>query len=225
MFSNSKATADQVLAKAKKVAKGATLADAGIDHGWMTTYASVAQRLDVDRRYGLTRYPYEPGPAMMAFVGGYFDHREWPPRKQLLESQRSMRPVAEYEAKYVNAAGYWCSFHQSAIDLRDTAIDEKKKEEAERLDVWAIIAVRYSLRVLGLRTEFYKMATVDPVHAKLILPTLEHRTEMPASEDLDEPLEKMESHMSTQLMKAVATLAASNATKKAAGNGGRAADG
>lgn len=224
MFEHSSTTADQILSKAKKVADGSTITEAGIDAAWMQTFANISQRLDLNRRFGLTRYPYEPGPRLMAFVGGYFDHKEWPLRKELLEAQRSMRPVAEFEAKYVNASGYWCAFHQGAIELRDAAIGEKKDEEAKRLDVWGIIAIRYALRVLGLRAEFYRMAATDPVHAKLILPTLERRTEVPASDDLDDPMAKMEGLMSQQLMKAVATLSASNATKKASGSGGRAAD-
>lgn len=64
------------------------------------------------------------------------------------------------------------------------------------------------------------MASKDPVYAKMVLPSLEDRSDMAASEDLVEPLETLASHMSTQLMKAVATLSASNATKRANGKGG-----
>ena len=68
------------------------------------------------------------------------------------------------------------------------------------------------------------MAARDPVHARLVMPSLERRQDIPAADDLVEPLSKLETHMNTQLMKAVATLAASNATKESgSGNRGGAA--
>ena len=56
------------------------------------------------------------------------------------------------------------------------------------------------------------------------MPTLEARADVPASDDLIEPMERLESHMATQLKKAVATLSASNAMKRAGGKGGAAKD-
>lgn len=114
------------------------------------------------------------------------------------------------------------SLHESAIALRQEAIADKKDAEAQRFDVWALVAIRYSLRLVGLRCEFYKLAAKDPTYAKLVIPTLEAKGEVAASDDLVEPLEKLETHLSTQLMKAVATLSASNATKRAGGKGGAA---
>lgn len=76
---------------------------------------------------------------------------------------------------------------------------------------------------MGLRTEFYKMVSRDPTYAKLIMPSLEQRNDVAAADDLSEPLEKLDSHMATQLMKAVANLSASNATKRA-GRGSAAAE-
>lgn len=159
---------------------------------------------------------------MGAFTGGFFEHRDWPIRKGM-ESHKSMRAVYEYEANYVNAAGFWMAFHQSALNLRKEAFDENNIDKAETYDVWANIAVRYGLRVTGLRVEFYKLVAQDPVYAKLVMPSLEKRNEISAAEDMIEPLERLDSHMTTQLMKAVATLSASNATKKA-GRGGAAGD-
>ena len=219
-FKSSELLATEILTKAKLVAKGKTITEAGIDASWMAAYGCVARRCDEDRRYGITRYPYEAGPAVAAFVGGFFDHREWPLRRGLL-GQSSMRAVAEYEAKYVNATGYWAAFHQSAITLRTESIEENKPEDARRFDVWAIIAVRYALRVLGLRCEFYEMAAEDPVQAKMVLPSLERRGKMIAADDMEEPLHQLETHMVSQLMKAVATLSASNATKKNGGGGAK----
>jgi len=65
------------------------------------------------------------------------------------------------------------------------------------------------------------MAARDPAHAKMIMPTLERRNEIAPADDLTETLDKLDGHMTTQLMKAVAALSASNTTKKA-GKGGAA---
>lgn len=125
----------------------------------------------------------------------------------------------EYETNYINAAGYWMSFHASAVQMRQEAIAAGNTENAQKYDCWAIIAVRYGLRVFGLSEKICKKAAVDPVHAKLIMPALEQKNDTPAADDLTEALDKLESHMSTQLMKAVATLSASNATRRS-GKGG-----
>ena len=56
----------------------------------------------------------------------------------------------------------------------------------------------------------------------MVLPALERRGDVAAADDLDGPLGELESHMTTQLMKAVATLSASNPTKRTNGKGGAA---
>lgn len=116
-FSKSVTEADSLLAKGKLVDQGKTLAEANVDARWIVAYGMIAERVDRDRRYGLSRYPYEAGAAIGVLTGGVFDHREWPLRKEL-ERHSSLRSVSEYEAKYVNAAGYWNSFHTAAISLR-----------------------------------------------------------------------------------------------------------
>ena len=68
------------------------------------------------------------------------------------------------------------------------------------------------------------MASNDPVDAKMVLPSLESPKDMAASEDLVEPLETLAWHMSTPLMKGVATFSASKATKRGKGKGGPASD-
>lgn len=222
-FKASLDVAEELLGKAKKLEKGVTLSEAGISADWVSSYAEVAERVERSRKFGISRYPYEAGPAVHAFRGGFFDHKDWPLRRGL-EKQGSMRSVAEYECKYVNAAGYWASFHESAIELRAERLSQDRNSEAEKLDVWSIISNRYVLRVLGLRSEFYKMAADDPTYAKMVLPTLERRGDIVMADDLEKPLGELESHLATQLMKAVATLSASNATKRAKNRGG-AADG
>lgn len=49
----------------------------------------------------------------------------------------------------------------------------------------------------------------------MVLPILEQRNDTTAADDIVEPLEKLDSHMATHLIRAVATLSASNATKRA----------
>lgn len=51
------------------------------------------------------------------------------------------------------------------------------------------------------------------------MPSLEQWNDVAAADDLTEPMEKLDTHITTQLMKAVATLSAGNATKRA-GKGG-----
>jgi hypothetical protein len=94
-------------------------------------------------------------------------------------------------------------------------------KEAEMFDFWAMRAVRYGLRVVGLRVEFKKRSSEDPMHARLVMPVLEGQNDTPASDDLDDVMENLDMHMATQLMKAAASLHATNALKRC-GNGGAA---
>lgn len=142
---------DELLEKARKVAKGSSLADADIYTACMHAYAKIARRSRDDREFGLTRYPYEAGVSVGAFVGGFFEHKDWPLRRGL-EGHQSMRAVMLYETNYINAAGFWMAFHESAIALRQEALSGGNDEEAKRCDVWALIAIRYGLRVVGLRS-------------------------------------------------------------------------
>lgn len=140
-----------------------------------------------------------------------------------LEKQSSMRPIATYKSNYVNSAGYWLAFHEAAAEMRHEAAHTAgdNAERVHKLDFWMMISVRYALSVLGHRTEFYKMAAEDPTTAKMILPGLEKRANTVASDDLEESMEKLETHMSTQLMKEVAALRVTNAGKKnSSGPGG-----
>lgn len=61
------------------------------------------------------------------------------------------------------------------------------------------------------------MATVDPFHAKMVLPVLKRRSDVLSGDYLDEPLQKVEGDIMSQLMKSVATLSSRNATKRAGG--------
>lgn len=113
------------------------------------------------------------------------------------------------------------SFHQAATALRQKALEDKEIDTAEPYDVWGIISVRYGLQVTGPCSDFYKLVAKNPVFAKMVLQSLEQWTEIPVAHDLVKPLEKLDMHITTQLMKAIATLSASNKTKRA-GRGGAA---
>ena len=63
------------------------------------------------------------------------------------------------------------------------------------------------------------MAAKDPMYAKLVLPLPEHCGEMAMANDLNGPLETIESHLSSQMYKAMATLNARNETKRAGKKG------
>lgn len=217
MFQDSVNKVEEILTKAKLVASGQSLLQAGIELKYMSAYGECARRTRDNREFMVLPYPYEQGPGVGAFIGGFFEHRHWPLRQDI-ERHASLRPVAEYETNYINAVGYWMAFHESAIQLRQEQLEANEEDKATVFDVWAQIGIRYGLRVTGLRCEFYKMAARDPVHAKLIMPSLERRNDVAAADDLQESMNKLDTHLNTQLMKAVATLAASNATKRS-GNG------
>lgn len=191
---------------------------------WMEAFGKIAERVDQEQRWKISRYPFQSGGAASAFIGGFFDNEEWPLRRRMAKHQ-SLFATAEHEAKYINAAGYWAMIVEKAMQMRQDALKDPAEEaEAWRFDAWAYVANRYSLRVLGLRAEFYRMAAKDPNHAKMVLPLLERRGDLAMADNLDEALSTLDSHVLTQMMKAVATLKASNATKRAKGKGGAAED-
>jgi hypothetical protein len=109
------------------------------------------------------------------------------------------------------------SFLSAAMALRGESLKLESTtgvEEAEMFDVWAVMAVRYGLRVVGLRVEFYKRSANDPMHARLVMPVLECQSDTPATDGLDDGMEKLDMHMATQLMKAAAFLHATNSVKR-----------
>jgi hypothetical protein len=78
-----------------------------------------------------------------------------------------------------------------------------------------------AVRPLGvrLRVEFYKSSAKDPMNARLLMPVLEGQNDTPATDDLDDVMEKLDMHMDTQLMKAAASLNAKNAVKRSMDGG------
>jgi hypothetical protein len=153
---------------------------------------------------------------MSPFSGGYFEHREWAIRR-IMEQHHILRPLFEYEAHYTNSAGYWMSFSSAAIALRGEALKlggTTGVDEAEMFDVLAMMAERYGLRVVGLRVEFYKKSAKNAMHARLVMPVLDGQNDTPATDDLDDVMENLDMHMTTQLMKAAASLHATDAVKR-----------
>jgi hypothetical protein len=187
LFSDSIQSMENLLRKSKKVKRGATLEEAEIDGAWLTAYANIARRCRDDKDLGVSRYPYELAPGVSLFSGGYFEHREWAIRRGM-ERHPSLRPLFEYEAHYLNSAGYWMSFSSAAMALRGEAL---KLEGTTGVDVWAMMAVRYGLRVVGLGAEFYTRSSKDPMHARLVMPVLEGQNNTPATDDLDDVMEKL----------------------------------
>jgi hypothetical protein len=113
------------------------------------------------------------------------------------------------------------SFSSAAMALRGGALKLEGlngAEEAEIFDVWAMMAVQYGLRVVGLRVEFFKTSEKDPMHARLVMQVLEGQNDTPPKDDLDDVMEKLDMHMATQLMKAAASLHATDGVKSR-GNG------
>lgn len=124
-----------------------------------------------------------------------------------------MRAVSGYDFKYVNTAGYWFAFHEAAIDIRQEKIDESKIQDANRMDLLAVVAVKHYLRTIGLRTKFSKMSIDRPVHTKLVFPILNKRRQVAVADNLDKALSYMLSDdNTTQMMKLVVAVQASNAT-------------
>jgi hypothetical protein len=109
----------------------------------------------------------------------------------------SLHPLFEWEAHYMNSAWYWMNFSSAAMALRGKALkleNTTRVEEVERFDVWAMMAVRYGLRVIGLLVEFYERSAKDPMHAQLVMLVLENQNDTPATDDLDDVMKQLDMH-------------------------------
>jgi hypothetical protein len=221
LLSNSIEEMEKLLVKAKKVKKGSTLEDAVVEGAWLTAYAQITRRCRDDRDSGVTRYLYELGPGVNPFTPGYFEHCDWLIRSGM-ERHASLRSIYEFEAHYVNLAGFCMAFSTAAMALRGEAIakpDTMGAEYAKKYEVWGMMGVRYGLMAVGLRVEVYKKSAKDPMHTRLLMPILEGNNDKAATNDLDDVLKKLDSHTATQLMKAATTLHATNAMKRSGDDG------
>lgn len=68
--------------------------------------------------------------------------------------------------------------------------------------------------VLGMREELYRMVGTYKTNVRIVLPSLENRSEILDAEDLESPLLDLRSHLKTQLMKEIAILISSDAMKR-----------
>jgi hypothetical protein len=136
-FRGRSAEVERTLRLCRKLAKGEDPEDVGFARELVTSYGRVARRVRDDTDMGLSRYPHEAAPGVSPFTGGYFAHPEWPVRRGL-PRHASLRALAEHESNYVNATGYWLSFSEAALALRDEEIardSEIGNQEAGRLDI------------------------------------------------------------------------------------------
>lgn len=79
--------------------------------------------------------------------------------------------------------------------------------------------------MLGLHAEFYKMAGDDHVAAKMVVTGLEKQIDLLDADNMVELMYKLDWHMMTQLMKAVANFRTRNTKNKSGGGKGSAASG
>lgn len=213
LFQESQTQFAKLIAAAKKIGKGADPEEAGFEGAYLMAYGAIARRCRDNRELGLSRYPYEAPAGVNPYQGWYFKHKEWPVRRAM-EARASLRGIAEHEANYVNAAGYWLVFTSTAYVLRDEETAKPNgagNEAAKRYDVWGLKGQHYALRALGLRTEYYKLAAEDPGHAKLLMPALEKHAsagDTSATDTVDEALSKFDAHLATALMQAAASVSA-----------------
>lgn len=83
-----------------------------------------------------------------------------------------------------------------------------------KLDIWEGVSVRNGLRVLGHRADILKMDAKDTGYNKPAITNIERRNDVAAADDLHESMNKLKIHLSTALMKMVATLSANKLTKR-----------
>ena len=105
--------------------------------------------------------------------------------------------------------------HHVAYERRQDSFDVGEKDKAEKFDACVFVAVRYSLRVLGLPAEFHCMAGKDPMYAKRFMPSLERRGDTAMADDVEKPLATRDLDRSSQMFKAVLTIKVSNVAKRA----------
>lgn len=100
----------------------------------MQACAQIACRTRDDREFGPSRYPYRAGSTVAAFSGGFFEHKAQGLRSGL-ERHQTMWAIMEYEATFIDSAGYWMASHGTSICLRQKAMNDDKDEDPKLFDV------------------------------------------------------------------------------------------
>ena len=76
-FRDSNKSADEILSKMGEIpTKGKTIPHVGVQPELVSSYGIIAERLDRDRKFDLSRYTYASGPNVSVFAGGFLDHNE-----------------------------------------------------------------------------------------------------------------------------------------------------
>lgn len=91
-FNNSVTDTDALLTKGKLISQGKTMVETNVDPVFITAYGMVVERVDRDRRCGLSRYRCEAGTAIGALNGGLLRPSGLAPPKggrETLSTQRS----------------------------------------------------------------------------------------------------------------------------------------
>lgn len=112
------------------------------------------------------------------------------------------------------------AFDEAAMQFRHEAWMAHEEDTAFSYCVWEIVGVMFALRVIGLRTELYKMAAEASATLKMLLAGMEFRQDMTDADDMVEVMEMLGTHLSTQLMNGVANIKTSNAGRKENRQGG-----
>ena len=73
-FSDSGQLVNELLNKAKEVAKGKSLAEAGVDVKRVRSYGVIVRRCRDEKDFGVTPCPYEEGHGVAASGAGFFEH-------------------------------------------------------------------------------------------------------------------------------------------------------
>lgn len=81
------------------------------------------------------------------------------------------------------------------MQLRHDGIGSKTLGKAKKCGPWKILSVGYSLRVVVLRTEFYKKTAGHPVTDKMVLTVLESRQDVPASDYIEDVINTLGIHV------------------------------
>lgn len=175
--------------------------------------------MPLTKNYGLERYHYKPGPTVFTFVGGFFDKntgtsyaisKNIPACTQSQNRRKNMSTSRAIGAIKPSVHGNANKKNPQKLQKRTHKV-QCSAENVSELCAWDT----------PVYVRFHSMADEDSTNAKLVLLALEKSGRMAGADDLDEPLQRLETHMMSQVMKEVATLSESNANKREnSGKGG-----
>lgn len=89
--------------------------------------------------------------------------------------------------------------------LRKEQLDDESGKISLLYDVLFQVFIRYTLHVLGIRTEFYKMGVKYHTYFKLVLYYFQEKTDVTCADNIVGTLKELESHMSSHFIKKFST--------------------